>query len=160
MAFAREINTTASSSAIHCYDNDRYQKAGGWKIEKEPTRNGNVSTFASRPFECQMCSARRQSARTLLSSSQLIFFFFSVPSSSGPYIQLSYSVWEPGLQHVTEQKLTMTHCLFSVWVQLTEWFQPELLCWLNIMLAIKKQQQQKTDYCSQKNKSIHFIPVL
>lgn len=47
---------------------------------------------------------------------------FSVLSCSEAYIQLSYSVWELGLQHDTEQRLSMQHCLLSFTAQLTEWF--------------------------------------
>lgn len=69
------------------------KKKQAWlKIPKEATRNTNVSAFALRPFECQMCGARRHGVRTLLSSSQLIFIFF--PPIAEPrweaHIQLCY----------------------------------------------------------------------
>lgn len=83
---------------------DMKKKSRWLKIEEEPTRNSNVSKFAPRPFECQMCGARRQSVRTRLSSSQLIF---SVPSCSGAYIQLRYPVWGMRLQHDTEHNATL-----------------------------------------------------
>lgn len=111
------INTNAGSSVVHCCDNNRYQKPGGWKW-REPTQNGNVSMSALRPFKCQMCCTRRRSARTLLSSTQLIFqrcaaaerAFSSVPL----WRRASSVIWSEGSVNAT---------LFAFFIgQLMRWF--------------------------------------
>lgn len=57
--------------------------------------------------------------------------FFSLLSCSGACIQLGYSVWALGLQHDTDWRLTMLHCLLSPTVQLTGWF--ELECFVGLI---------------------------
>lgn len=97
-----------------------YKKESRWlKIEKEPTWNGNVSKFAPRPFECQMCGARRQSVRTLLCSSQLIFQRRAAAERTFSLVTL-YGRW--GYSMI---RSTIQHCLLSVTVQSTEWFWSE-----------------------------------
>lgn len=117
MACGCRINSNAAFSVIHCYDNNRYQKP---KENRESPCETVISARLLRGlFKCQMCGARRQSDTVLLSSSQLIFQCWAAAKRTFS------SVWELGLQHDTELRLTMQHCLLSFTVQLTKWFYPE-----------------------------------
>lgn len=104
--------TIAAFSFIQVFDK-RSPEPGGWK---SPSYN-NASLFALRLSKCQMCGARRQRARTLLSSSQLFYFFMfyfadfqpSVPLAQPPCFGPGVTAWD------TVEPLTICCCLHFFW---------------------------------------------